>query len=103
MTAVLVGQPNVGKSLVLRRLTGTRVLVSNYPGTSLELIKGELKVAGKTMQVLDTPGIYSLGLAQGEEEAARAAVLDEETELIINVVDATNLARNLALTLELRA
>jgi ferrous iron transport protein B len=103
MTAVLVGQPNVGKSLVLMRLTGAQVVVSNYPNTSLELTKGELKVAGKTMQLLDTPGVYSLGLAQREEEAARAAVLDQATELIINVVDATNLARNLALTLELRA
>lgn len=78
-----------------------RVMVSNYPGTSLELMRGKLEIAGAQADIIDTPGVYSLALAQAEETITREAITSDETELIINVVDASNLARNLVLTLEL--
>ncbi|MDH7498623.1 MAG: FeoB small GTPase domain-containing protein, partial [Syntrophomonadaceae bacterium] len=101
MKVALLGQPNVGKSSVLTRLTGARVFVSNYPGTSVELVSGTLVVAGHRFEVLDTPGIYSLGLAEAEETVSRKTALAPDVGLILNVVDASNLGRNLALTLEL--
>lgn len=101
MRIALIGQPNVGKSSVLTRLTGAKVVVSNYPGTSVELMQAEMKVAGHLFEVVDTPGIYSLALAQAEETISRKIAIAPDTDLIINVVDAANLGRNLALTLEL--
>ena len=98
---VLVGQPNVGKSAVLTSLSGIQTVVSNYAGTSVELLRGELKIAEQRWEIMDTPGLYSLGLAQSEELITRNIVLAEDTLAIINVVDAGNLARNLVLTLEL--
>jgi len=101
MKAVLVGQPNVGKSAVLNRLTGADVIVSNYAGTSVELTRGCIKLGKKSIEIIDTPGIYSLAAASAEETITKELLSDESVDLIINVVDATNLARNLALTLEL--
>ncbi|MEQ8236409.1 MAG: ferrous iron transporter B [Syntrophomonadaceae bacterium] len=101
MRIALIGQPNVGKSSVLTRLTGAQVVVSNYPGTSVELLQAEMRVAGHRFEVVDTPGVYSLALAQAEETISRKIAIAADTDLIINVVDAANLARNLALTLEL--
>ncbi len=101
MKAVLVGQPNVGKSAVLNRLTGADVIVSNYPGTSVELTKGSVKLGPKRIELIDTPGIYSLAAASAEERITKELLSDDSAGLIINVIDATNLARNLALTLEL--
>ncbi|NMC27274.1 MAG: ferrous iron transporter B [Syntrophomonadaceae bacterium] len=101
MRIALIGQPNAGKSSVLTRLTGAKIVVSNYPGTSVELMQAEMKVAGHLFEVVDTPGIYSLALAQAEETISRKIAVAPDTDLIINVVDAANLGRNLALTLEL--
>lgn len=101
MRIALIGQPNVGKSSVLTRLTGAKVVASNYPGTSVELFKAELNVAGHRLEIIDTPGIYSLTLAQAEETISRKIAIAPDTDLIINIIDAANLARNLALTLEL--
>lgn len=103
MVVVLVGQPNVGKSAVWTRLTGKDALVSNYPGTSLESVQAKTRIGGRWVEVIDTPGIYSLEQTQGQENITKDIVLDDKVNLIIDVVDATNLARSLALTLELLA
>jgi ferrous iron transport protein B len=60
MTVVMIGNPNVGKSLVLNRLTGSNFIVSNYAGTSLELSEATLKLSNREIKIIDTPGIYSI-------------------------------------------
>lgn len=100
MKAIIVGNPNVGKSYVLNRLTGSQVFVSNYPGTSVEVNRGILTIGNKSIELLDMPGVYSL--ASGTKEATMLTeVLKESPDLIIQVLDAVNLERNLVLTLEL--
>ncbi|MFY9411622.1 MAG: FeoB small GTPase domain-containing protein, partial [Dethiobacteria bacterium] len=59
-TIVLVGNPNVGKSVLFSQLTGARVVISNYPGTTVEFTRGQLRVGQQTWEVLDAPGTYSL-------------------------------------------
>ena len=96
---MLMGNPNVGKSVVFSRLTGTRVIVSNYPGTTVELTQGRLKLDSELAEVIDVPGAYGLEPTSRAEEVAIHMLA--QGDLIINVVDATNLERNLNLTLEL--
>lgn len=98
---LLVGQPNVGKSVLFSRLTGIRTLSSNYPGTTVSYTAGSLQFASSRLSVVDAPGTYSL---EPLDVAARVAVdLLDGARRIINVVDATHLERHLPLTLELLA
>ncbi len=96
----LVGQPNVGKSLLMNRLTGAGAFVSNYPGTTVEVTTGRVKALPGT-EVIDTPGCYSLRAGSPDQQVTQRILLTEQVDLIVNVVDATNLERNLYLTLEL--
>ncbi|MHC1570061.1 MAG: FeoB small GTPase domain-containing protein [Candidatus Syntropharchaeales archaeon] len=99
---LLMGNPNVGKSAIFSRLTGTRVVISNYPGTTVGYKKGTMCLDGEcatAFEVIDVPGIYSLDPVSKAEEVA-VEMLDEG-DIIINVIDATNLERNLYLTLQL--
>lgn len=102
MRAILIGNPNVGKSVIFNRLTGIKVVVSNYPGTTIEYLEGFMRVNGIRVKIVDAPGIYSLIPSDRAEEVAVNLLLKKKTDLIINVVDATNLERNLYLTLQLR-
>ena len=102
--AILVGNPNVGKSAVFNRLTGGKATVSNYPGTTVESMKGILKgVPGHfEVEVLDTPGMYSMASLSEEERVAAKEVIEAEAgSVIVQVGDANNLERTLALTLQL--
>ena len=99
MKILLMGNPNVGKSALFSRLTGTKVIASNYPGTTIEFTKGISKVWGEETEVIDVPGTYSLEPTSKAEEVASEMLL--EGDLVINVVDATNMERNLYLTQEL--
>jgi len=99
MKIVLMGNPNVGKSVIFSRLTGADVIAANYPGTTVDFTKGKMKIEGKTFEIIDAPGTYSLMPSNKAEEIAKK--LFDEADLVINVVDATNLERNLFLTLEL--
>jgi len=96
---VLMGNPNVGKSVVFSRLTGASVIASNYPGTTIDFFKGKMKLDGEFVEIIDAPGTYSLEPSNKAEEVAVKML--KEADVIINVVDATNLERNLYLTLEL--
>jgi ferrous iron transport protein B len=99
----IVGQPNVGKSLLFNRLTGAYTTVSNYPGTTVEVARGRARLdcpAGE-VAVVDTPGMYSLSPVGEEERVARRILLDEQPRLVLHVVDAKNLPRMLPLTLQL--
>jgi len=96
---LLVGNPNVGKSVIFSRLTGVRTTVSNYPGTTISYTKGFLKLGEEKVEVVDVPGIYTLEPTCEAEEIALRMLEDEA--VVINVVNATNLERSLYLTLQL--
>jgi ferrous iron transport protein B len=99
MQILLVGNPNVGKSALFSRLTGTHIIASNYPGTTVEFTRGYLKLGEKRAEIIDVPGSYTLEPGSKAEEVAVEML--KEGDLVINVVDATNLERNLNLTLQL--
>jgi len=98
---VLVGSPNVGKSVVFGNLTGKYVTVSNYPGTTVEVTKGKGKIGEREFEITDTPGMYSLLSITEEERVARSMLLEECPEVVIQVADAKNIERMLHLTLQL--
>ena len=99
--AVIVGSPNVGKSVLFNRLTGAYVTVSNYPGTTVEVTRGKARLGGLEIGVMDTPGMYNLLPITEEERVARAILLNERPAVVIHVVDAKNLERMLPMTLQL--
>lgn len=100
LRVVLVGNPNVGKSMIFSQLTGARVVASNYPGTTVEYTRGYLRLpGGERVEVVDAPGTYSLEPTCKAEEVA--VNLIASADVVVNVVDATNLERNLYLTLQL--
>jgi len=94
-----MGNPNVGKSVVFSRLTGVRVIISNYPGTTVNYSRGFMKLGEDTVEVIDVPGTYTLEPTSEAEEIASQML--NSGDLVINVVNATNLERNLYLTLQL--
>ncbi|MFH1476528.1 MAG: ferrous iron transporter B [Verrucomicrobiota bacterium] len=100
-TILLIGDPNVGKSVLFSRLTGVDVIASNYPGTTVDYLKGQMHLGGETTEILDAPGTYSLVATNKAEEVA-VSLLDQ-ADVIVNVLDATSLERCLLLTLELLA
>jgi ferrous iron transport protein B len=99
MRILLVGNPNVGKSALFSRLTGTHIIASNYPGTTVGFTRGYLKLGEERAELIDVPGNYTLEPTSKAEEVAVEML--NEGDLVINVVDATNLERNLNLTLQL--
>ncbi len=99
MKILLIGNPNAGKSVVFNRLTGVDVISSNYPGTSIDYAKGYLKIEDKPVELIDVPGTYSLEFTCKAEEIAVQFL--NEGDILINVIDATNLERSLNLTLQL--
>ncbi|MCX7591561.1 MAG: 50S ribosome-binding GTPase, partial [Kiritimatiellae bacterium] len=99
MRILLVGNPNVGKSVLFSRLTGVRVISSNYPGTTVGYTVGKMNLAGETAEVVDVPGAYTLDPVSDAERIA--AEMLTSGDVMVNVVDATNLERSLYLTLQL--
>ena len=99
MRILLVGNPNVGKSALFSRLTGTRIIASNYPGTTVGFTKGYLKLGDEQVEIIDVPGSYTLEPSSKAEEVAVEML--KGGDLVIDVIDATNLERNLNLTLQL--
>jgi ferrous iron transport protein B len=100
-SVVLVGNPNVGKSALFRALTGTYVTVSNYPGTTVEVTRGEATIARRRTEVLDTPGATSFLPTSEDERVTRDILLSGESRAAVVVGDAKNLERTLALALQL--
>jgi len=97
----LVGNPNVGKSVIFNSLTSAYVTVSNYPGTTVEVSRGICQGTGLRFEVVDTPGMYSMLPISDEERVTRNLLISERPDLIVHVVDAKNLGRMLPLTLQL--
>jgi ferrous iron transport protein B len=96
---LLMGNQNVGKSAFFFRLTGVDVMISNYPGTTVEFKQGKTKLDKEVVEIIDVPGTYALKPTSKAEDVAVKTL--NEGDLVINVVDATNLERNLYLTLQL--
>jgi ferrous iron transport protein B len=101
LRVALVGAPNVGKSTLFNRLTGAYVTVSNYPGTSVTVDRGHGRFGGRSAEVIDTPGMYSLLPTSEEERVARRLVLEGGADVLVHVADAKNLERALPLTFQL--
>jgi ferrous iron transport protein B len=97
----LVGNPNVGKSAIFGLLTGRYVTVSNYPGTTVEIIKGEATIHKEKFLIIDTPGVNTLTPMSEDEKVTRDILLEEEIDNVIQVIDTKNIKRGLFLTLQL--
>lgn len=104
ITIGIVGNPNCGKSTLFNGLTGARQEVGNWPGVTVEKKSGRYRYDETTYDVVDLPGVYSLGATihvSEDERVARDFVLSEDATLIVNIVDASNIERNLYLTVQL--
>ncbi|MDM0496941.1 ferrous iron transport protein B [Clostridium perfringens] len=101
LTIALAGNPNCGKTSLFNLLTKSRQHIGNWPGVTVEKKEGTLKFKGESYKVIDLPGTYSLGAYSEDEIVARNYILKDKPDVVINVVDATNLERNLYLTTQL--
>ena len=100
ITIALAGNPNSGKTTLFNALTGSNQFVGNWPGVTVEKKEGKLK-GNKDVKLMDLPGIYSLSPYTLEEVVARNYLIQERPDAIINIVDGTNLERNLYLTTQI--
>ena len=98
---VLLGNPNVGKSVLFGHLTGRYVMVANYPGTTVEVTRGRANFNGQKQTVIDTPGVNSLTPLSEDERVARNILLTERPHCVVLIADTKNLARSLLLALQL--
>jgi len=96
----LAGNPNAGKSTIFNALTGARQHVGNWPGKTVEKKEGKFKHGEYEIEVIDLPGTYSLSAFSPEEVIARDFIIDEQPDVVVTVVDAANLERNLYLTVQ---
>ena len=101
MTIALAGNPNSGKTTIFNALTGARQHVGNYPGVTVERKEGRCRHKNKEIQIVDLPGTYSLTAYSIEEAVTRNFIIDEHPDIVIDIVDASNLERNLYLALQL--
>lgn len=101
LVVAIAGNPNAGKTTIFNDLTGARQHVGNWPGVTVEKKEGSLTYEGRQFHVVDLPGTYSLGAYSEDELIARNFILQEQPDVVINVVDASNLERNLYLTVQL--
>ncbi len=101
LTIALAGNPNAGKTTVFNRLTGSRQHTGNWPGKTIERKSGRYKHAGMWIEVVDLPGTYSLAAYSEEEIVARDFLLEGQADVVVVVVDASNLERNLYLVVQI--
>jgi len=98
---IIAGNPNVGKSVIFNALTGSYATVSNYPGTTVEVFRGNARINGQEYEVIDTPGMYSFVPVTEEERVARNIIFSEKPFVVVHVLDAKNIERMLPFTLQL--
>ncbi len=97
----LIGNPNVGKSVIFNALTGLNQTIANFPGCTVEKKEGGMSYNNRLIEVIDLPGIYSLTPHSIDEEISREYIVGENPDLVVAILDASNLERNLYLTLQL--
>jgi ferrous iron transport protein B len=102
LTVALAGNPNSGKSTIFSNLTGARQKTGNWPGVTVEKKEGQLTSGGYTLTIVDLPGTYSLTAYSIEEIVSRNYILDEKPDVVVAIIDASNLERNLYLATQLR-
>ncbi len=100
ITIALAGNPNSGKTTVFNNLTGARQHVGNWPGVTVEKKEGTCHFQGRRIRVVDLPGVYSLTAYSLDEVIARDYVVDEKPDVVVDVIDASNLERNLYLAVQ---
>ena len=101
ITVALAGNPNSGKTTVFNNLTGSRQHVGNWPGVTVEKKEGSYSYHGYKVKVVDLPGVYSLTAYSPDEVIARNFILEGKPDVVVDIVDASNLERNLYLTVQL--
>ena len=101
LRVALAGNPNTGKTTIFNNLTGGRQKVGNYPGVTVEKKSGWIRHGDDELELIDLPGVYSLGASSLDEQVARDFLLSEQPDVIVNVIDASNLERSLYLTTQL--
>jgi ferrous iron transport protein B len=101
LTIALAGNPNAGKTTIFNSLTGLHQHTGNWPGKTVEKKEGEIEYDNLQINIVDLPGTYSLTAYSPEEIVARDFIIHEQPDVVINVVDATNLERNLYLTIQI--
>lgn len=101
LTIALAGNPNAGKTTIFNALTGLHQHTGNWPGKTVEKKEGEIELNDLTINIVDLPGTYSLTAYSPEEIIARDYIIEERPDVVIDVVDATNLERNLYLTVQI--
>ncbi|MCJ7752469.1 MAG: 50S ribosome-binding GTPase, partial [Armatimonadetes bacterium] len=99
-TVMLVGSPNVGKSVIFNDLTGRYAVVSNYPGTTVEVTRGQARVGDVLLEIADSPGSYSLAAVSEDEQVTQRLIMEERAYVVVHVVDAKSLRRMLPLTFQ---
>lgn len=102
LVIALAGNPNAGKTTIFNNITGSRQHVGNYPGVTVEKKEGKIKYEDYEITVVDLPGTYGLSAYSPDELVSRNVIIEERPDLIINIVDASNLERNLYLTSQLK-
>lgn len=100
-TVAIAGTPNCGKTTLFNGLTGSSQRIGNWPGVTVEKKEGRYRYGGRRIDIVDLPGIYSLSAVSEDEKIARGYLLSGKADLVINIIDATNLERNLYLTTQL--
>lgn len=101
MVVALAGNPNSGKTTVFNNLTGARQHVGNWPGVTVEKKEGICRWKGRSIRIVDLPGVYSLTAYSPDEVIARNFIVEEKPDAVVDVVDASNLERNLYLVVQL--
>ena len=97
----LAGNPNVGKTTLFNELTGENLHVGNWPGVTVEKVIGKKVHKGRKIEIVDLPGTYSLTAYSKDELITRNYIVEEEPDIVLNIIDPTNLGRNLYLTYQL--
>lgn len=101
LVIALAGNPNCGKTTIFNALTGSKQHVGNWPGVTVEKKEGKLKVGDREITVVDLPGTYSLGAYSEDEVVARNFILKNNPDVVVNVIDSSNIERNLYLTMQI--
>ena len=101
MTVGFIGNPNCGKTTLFNAFTGANLKVANWPGVTVEKVEGAMQFHDNTYKLVDLPGTYSLTSYTMEEQVSRQYILSDDVDVVVDVVDASSLERNLYLTLQL--